>query len=148
MTDPATVTVATLVALAGSKFVETAATKIGEVATPALLKRAGAQVDQLWTRIKQHFVGNKRAEAAIVQVEQAQSAAALTKLAVYLEDELSEPQNQQLAQELQQIAQQIINIGQQTQTQTTFNIDAKDQARVTAVGEVNASTVNFGDTRP
>ncbi|MGI8932897.1 MAG: hypothetical protein ACR2FS_02375 [Phormidesmis sp.] len=43
------------------------------------------------------------------------------------------------------MAQQIINIGQPQQTATTFNIDARDEARVNAVGELNATTVNFGD---
>ena len=69
----------------------------------------------------------------------------MNKLAVYLDDDLQEPQNQVLADELRQIAQQIINIGQQ-QTTTTFNIDAREESRVNAIGgDVNATTVNFGD---
>ncbi|WP_008317917.1 hypothetical protein [Leptolyngbya sp. PCC 6406] len=141
MTDPITVTA--IAAIAASKFLETAASKAGETVTPAVLKRAGAQVDALWQRIKRHFAGNPRAEAAIAQVETAQSEAALTKLAVYLEDDLAAPEHQGLAQELQQLAQQIINIGHQTQQQNTFNIEAKDSAKVTAIGEVQGTTINF-----
>lgn len=148
MTDPVTLTTATLVALAASKFVESAASKAGEVATPLVLQKASGQIDQLWQRIKQHFAGNKRAETAISEVETQQSEAALIKLEVYMDDDLSEPQNQPLKQDLQQIAQKIINIGEQKQTQksVTITVNAQDEARVNAVGEVNATTVNFGDT--
>lgn len=151
MTDPVTITTATIIALAASKFVEAAATKAGEIAAPAVLTQAGNQVEKLWTRIKQHFAGNKRAESAIAQVETEHSEAALTKLEVYLDDELNDSENQAFAQDLRQMAQQIINIAQQNQTQkqTHFDIDARDNARVNAVGEINnAQTVNFGDTRP
>jgi len=148
MTDPITLTTGAIVALAASKFIETAAAKAGEVATPAILKKAGEPIDALWQRIKRHFAGDKKAEKAITEVETQQSEAALTKLEVYLDDELSEPANQALQQDLQQLAQQIINIGEQTQTQksVTISVDAKDNARVNAVGEVNAETVSFGDT--
>lgn len=148
MTDPITLTTSTIVILAASKFVETAAAKAGEMATPAILKKAGEPIDLLWQRIKRHFAGNQKVEKAIAEVETQQSETALTKLEVYLDDELSEPSNQPLKQDLQQIAQQIINIGEQTQTQksVTISVNAKDNARVNAVGEVNAETVNFGDT--
>lgn len=144
MTDPITLTTATIVALAASKFVETAATKAGEVATPAILKKAGGQIDHLWQRIKQHFAGDQKAEKAITEVETQQSAAALTKLEVYLDDELSEPDNQLLQQELQQIAQQIINIGEQTQTHQNITITATswDSSQQIVMGE-NSGTINF-----
>lgn len=150
MTDPVTLTTATLVALAASKFVETAAVKASEVATPAILKKAGEPIDRLWQRIKRHFAGNQRAEKAIAEVETQNSEVALTKLEVYLDDDLSDPTNQPLEQDLQQIAQQIINIGEQRQTQksVTISVDAKDNARVNAIGELNAKTVSFGDTHP
>ena len=154
MVEPVSLTGAALVALAASKFVETAAEKaaeqLGGGVTAAVLKKAGTQVDAMWQRVKQHFAGNRKAEGAIAKVEAGppaspQSAEAMTKLAVYLDDDLQEPQNQALADELRQIAQQIINIGQQ-QTTTTFNIDARDESRVNAIGgDVNATTVNFGD---
>jgi hypothetical protein len=144
MTDPVTLTTATLVALAASKFVETAAAKAGEVATPAILKTAGEPIDQLWQRIKRHFAGDKKAEKAITEVETQNSEAALTKLEVYLDDELSDPGNQALRQDLQQIAQQIINIGEQNQTHTdiTINATSHDSSKQAVVGE-NSGTINF-----
>jgi replicative DNA helicase len=86
----------------------------------------------------------EKAEAAIVKLEQERSPEALKKIEVYLEDEMDDPQ---FAQTLQQLAQQVINIGRQEQSSTTFNIDARDNARVNAIGEVNATTVNFGEQR-
>jgi phosphoribosylformylglycinamidine (FGAM) synthase PurS component len=142
MSDPVTLTTATLVALAASKFVETAAAKVGEVATPAVLKQAGSQIDQLWSRIKAHFAGKPKAEAAIVAVEKEQSEAALTKLAVYLDDDLSDPQHQTLQRDLQQLAQQIINISQQHQQSITINATAHDSAKQAVVGE-NSGTINL-----
>ncbi len=155
MVEPVSLTGAALVTLAASKFVETAAEKaaaqLGTGVTAAVLKKAGTQVDAMWARVKRHFAGNKKAEGAIAQVEAGppespQSEAAVTKLGVYLDDDLAEPENQVLAGELRQMAQQIVNIGQQQQTTTTFNIDARDESRVNAIGgDVNATTVNFGD---
>lgn len=155
MVEPVSLTGAALVAIAASKFVETAAEKaaeqLGGGMTAAVLKKAGKQVDAMWQRLKQHFAGNQRAEGAIAQLETGspespQSAEAMNKLAVYLDDDLQEPQHQVLANELRQMAQQVINIGQQQQTMTTFNIDARDESRVNAIGgDVNATTVNFGD---
>lgn len=159
MVEPvSTIAGATLVALAASKFVgkaaEKAAEKLGDEVIPAALKQAGKQVDSMWQRVKLHFAGNKRAERAIAQieagpVESSQSAEAFEKLAVYFDDDLQEPENQALADELRQMAQQIINIGQQ-QTQTAkVIVDARDQAKVNAVGEINhATTVHVGDVRP
>ena len=149
MTDPVTLTASTLVAIAASKFVEAAAKKAGDVVAPSALKAAGAPIEALWSRIKEHFAGNKRAKAAIAQIETEQSEAALNKLEVYLDDELSDPEQQSFAKELRQMTQQIINIGEQTQTneQVTLNVDAKDNARVTAVGKLDATTVNFGDVK-
>ena len=149
MSDPITLTTATLVALAASKFVETAAAKVAEVATPAALKKAGQPIDQLWGRIKQHFAGNERAEKAIAEVETQQSEAALSKLEVYLDDELNEPGNQRLEQDLKQIAQQIINIGEQTQRhkEITITATARDSSQQIVIGEVSG-TANFGRESP
>ena len=149
MTDPVTLTASTLIAMAASQFVTGAAKKAGEVVAPEVLKTAIAPVTALWNRIKQHFAGNQRAETAIAQVETEQSEAALTKLEVYLDNELSDPQQQVFAEELRQMAQQIINIDQQTQSneQVTVMVDARDNARGNAVGKINATTVSFGDTK-
>lgn len=50
----APVTVTAILAIAASRFVETATNKAGELVAPAVLQRAGAQVDKLWGRIKAH----------------------------------------------------------------------------------------------
>ena len=151
MVEPVSLTGAALVALAASKFVETAAEKaaqMGEGVTKAALKKAGSQVDAMWARVKRHFAGNKKAEAAIVAVEEGppespRSAVALNKLAVYFDDDLEEPQNQALADELRQMAQQIVNIGQQ-QTAKVI-VETYDQSEVNAVGEIsNVNTVHIG----
>lgn len=144
MTDPVTLTTGAIVALAASKFVETAAAKAGEVATPAILKKAGEPIDALWQRIKRHFAGNPKAEKAIAKVETQQSETALTKLEVYLDDELSDSGNQALERDLKQLAQQIINIGEQNQTHTEIKINATshDSSKQAVVGE-NSGTINL-----
>ena len=144
MSDPVTLTTATLIALAASKFVETAAAKVGEIASPAVLKKAGTHIDQLWSRIKAHFAGNQKVEQAIAAVENEQSEAALTKLEVYLDDDLSDPKHQNLQQDLQQLAQQIINISEQHQTQKTTIINANAYgSSKQAVVKVNSGTINL-----
>ena len=147
MSDPITLTASTLVAIAASNFIEATASKTSEVVTSAVLQRAGTQVDQLWQRIKQHFVGDKKAEKAIAQVESERSDAALIKLEVYLDDELSAPDNQALRQDLQQIAQQIINLSNHSQERTgiSIEVDAKDNARVVAAAELHAQNLSLGD---
>ena len=149
MTDPVTLTTGAIVALAASKFVETAAAKAGEVATPAILKKAGEPIDALWQRIKRHFAEksdqrSEKAIEAIAEVETQQSEAALTKLEVYLDDELSDPGNQTLQRDLKQLAQQIVNIGEQNQTNTeiTINATSHDSSKQAVVGE-NSGTINF-----
>ena len=149
MIDPELLNPSLMVTLAASKFIETAAKQAGDIVTPLALQKASAHVSRMWELIKQHFAGNKRATLAIAQVEKDQSEAALAKLKVYLDDELSELQNQALARELRQVAQQIIHIGQQVQTQqwTSFEISAQDQSKANAVGKLNANNVSFGDTQ-
>lgn len=75
MVEPMTLTGATLAALAASKFVEAAAKQVGDVVTPAVLKRAGNQVDAMWARVKRHFAGDKKAERAIAQIEKGEEPA-------------------------------------------------------------------------
>ncbi|CAN5739956.1 hypothetical protein BH23CYA1_BH23CYA1_06780 [soil metagenome] len=87
MVEPVSLTGAMLAALAASKFVETAAAKASEVVMPAVLKQAGTQVDAMWQRVKRHFAGNGKAESALAQIETTQSTEALSKLAVYLDDD-------------------------------------------------------------
>ncbi len=155
MVEPVSLTGAALMAVAASKFVEVAAEKaatvLGEGASAAVLKQAGTQVEAMWQRVKRHFAPNQKAAGLLAQVEagspqSVQSAEAFNKLAVYLDDDLAELQHEALADELRQMAQQIVNIGQQQQTNTTVNAVATDNARQMATGgDVNATTVNFGD---
>jgi hypothetical protein len=127
--------------LAFDEFIKSGA---GELAK----KSVGGAIEQLRSTIKNRFAGkNDKAEAAIATLE-ADSAgsidksAALNELSGYLDDDLL------FAENLQQLAQQVINIGKQEQHNATFNIEAKDNARVNAINELNATTVNFGDQRP
>jgi hypothetical protein len=130
--------------LAFDEFVKSGA---GELAK----KSVGGAIEQLRSTIKKRFVGkNDKAEVAIATLEAdsdgaIDKTAALNKLSVYLDDEMDDLL---FAENLQQLAQQVINIGKQEQHNATFNIEAKDQARVNAINELNATTVNFGDQRP
>jgi hypothetical protein len=130
--------------LAFDEFVKSGA---GELAK----KSVGGAIDQLRSTIKKRFVGkNDKAEVAIATLEAdsdgaIDKTAALNKLSVYLDDEMDDLL---FAENLQQLAQQVINIGKQEQHNATFNIEAKDHARVNAINELNATTVNFGDQRP
>ncbi|KAM3101859.1 hypothetical protein ACKFKF_06235 [Phormidesmis sp. 146-12] len=129
---------AAIAKLAFDEFVKSGA---GEIAKKAV----GGAIEQLRSVIKKRFAGNQKAEAAIVKIEEERSPEALKKLEVYLDDEMEDPQ---FAQTLQQLAQQVINIGKQEQSNVTFDVDARDNARVNAINELNATTVNFGDQRP
>jgi hypothetical protein len=130
--------------LAFDEFVKSGA---GELAK----KSVGGAIEQLRSTIKKRFVGkNGKAEVAIATLEAdsdgaIDKTAALNKLSVYLDDEMDDLL---FAENLQQLAQQVINIGKQEQHNATFNIEAKDHARVNAINELNATTVNFGDQRP
>ena len=129
-------------AIAKLAFDELIKSGAGEVAKQAV----GGAIAQLRAAIKARFAGkHEPAEAAIAKIEQEQSAAALTKLSVYLDDEMAD---EPFAHTLQQLAQQVINIGKQEQSNVTFDIDARGNARVNAINELNATTVNFGDQRP
>ena len=130
---------AAIAKLAFDEFVKSGA---GEVAKKAV----GGAIEQLRSTIRERFKGkNQKAEDAIVKIEQERSPEALNKLSVYLDDEMDDPQ---FKQTLQQLAQQVINIGKQEQNSAQFNIDARDNARVNAVSDLDATTVNFGDQRP
>jgi len=136
---------AAIAKLAFDEFVKSGA---GEVAKKAVggASTAGREAfEQLQSAIRKRFAGNKKAEEAIVKIEQERSPEALNKLSVYLDDEMDDPQ---FKQTLQQLAQQVINIGKQEQNSAQFNIDARDNARVNAINDLDATTVNFGDQRP
>jgi hypothetical protein len=130
--------------LAFDEFVKSGA---GELAK----KSVGGGIEQLRSTIKNRFAGkNDKAGVAIAMLEAdsdgaIDKTAALNKLSVYLDDEMDDLL---FAENLQQLAQQVINIGKQEQHNATFTIEAKDHARVNAINELNATTVNFGDQRP
>jgi hypothetical protein len=128
--------------LAFDEFIKSGA---GELAK----KSVGGAIEQLRSAIKKRFAGkNAKAEVAIATLEvdgSGDKTAALNKLSVYLDDEMDDVL---FAENLQQLAQQVINIGKQEQHNATFTIEAKDNARVNAINELNATTVNFGDQRP
>jgi hypothetical protein len=130
--------------LAFDEFVKSGA---GELAK----KSVGGAIEQLRSTIKNRFAGkNDKAGVAIATLEtdsdgSIDKVAALNKLSVYLDDEMDDLL---FAENLQQLAQQVINIGKQEQHNATFTIEAKDHARVNAINELNAITVNFGDQRP
>lgn len=134
---------AAIAKLAFDEFIKSAA---GEAAKKAV----GGTIEQLRSVIKARFTAkHDKAETAIATIESTaeaitteQKTAALNKLAVYLDDEMDDAP---FAQNLRQLAQQIVNIGKQEQSNVTFNIDAQDNSRVNAIGELNADTVNFGD---
>ncbi|MCY7322526.1 MAG: hypothetical protein LH660_12195 [Phormidesmis sp. CAN_BIN36] len=129
---------AAIAKLAFDEFIKSSA---GEVAKKAV----GGAIEQLRSAIRKRFAGNQKAEDAIVKIEQERSPEALNKLSVYLDDEMDDPH---FAQTLQQLAQQVVNIGKQEQNSAQFNIDARDNARVNAINDLDATTVNFGDQRP
>jgi hypothetical protein len=136
MTDP--ITAAVIVGLATSKFAEGIAGKGAE-----------KLVEQLWEAIASRFKGRKKAEEVLAQLETTQGKVpeAEANLVRVLDAEMFEDDT--FATELQQMAQQIINIQNQNQVQSNnqFNIDAKDNVRVNAIANLDATTVNFGDQK-
>jgi hypothetical protein len=111
MIDPATIAAGAIAKIAFDEFVKSGA---GEVAK----KTVGGAVElvkALRDRIKAKFEGNERATAALAEVEQDGSEAALEKVIKYLDLEMDEEQG--FADEVQQIAHQIINIQNQSTQQ-------------------------------
>ena len=125
---------AAIAKLAFDEFVKSSA---GEIAKKAV----GGAIEQLRSVIRKRFAGNKKAEEAIVKVEQERSPEALNKLSVYLDDEMDDPQ---FAQTLQQLAQRVINIGKQEQNTTEIKVETRDNSTANTVGTLNNS--GSGDT--
>ncbi|MBD1858257.1 MULTISPECIES: hypothetical protein [Leptolyngbya] len=98
--DALTLTGAAIAKIAFDEFVKSGA---GEVAK----KTVGGTIEKLQSVIKERFKGkHPKAEEAIDKIENERSPEALTKLSVYLEDEMDDPV---FAQTLQQLARQITN---------------------------------------
>jgi hypothetical protein len=143
--DPLTLTAGAIAKLAFDEFVKSGA---GELAK----KSVGGAIDRLRSTIKTRFQGNKKAETAIATLETpgdlapiADKEAALTKLSVYLEDEMDDAP---FAENLQQLAQQVVNIGKQEQNTTQINVQTHDNSTANTVATLNNSgsgDVTFGD---
>ncbi|MGV0028308.1 hypothetical protein [Phormidesmis priestleyi] len=95
--EPVTWTAGAIAKLAFDEFVKSGA---GEVAK----KTVGSAIEQLRSVIRKRFAGNKKAEEAIVKIEEQGSTEALNKLSGYLDDEMND---KTFAQALQQLAQQV-----------------------------------------
>jgi hypothetical protein len=111
MLDPGTLAAGAIVKIAFDEFVKSGA---GEVAK----KTVGGAVElvkNLQARIRAKFQGNKRATAALAELEQDGSDAALEKVGKYLDLEMDEEQG--FADEVRQMAHQIINIQNQSTKQ-------------------------------
>jgi alkanesulfonate monooxygenase SsuD/methylene tetrahydromethanopterin reductase-like flavin-dependent oxidoreductase (luciferase family) len=133
MAEP--ITTALIVGLAAQKFVEGASSEAGK-------KLAG----QLWDAIATRFQGRKKTEENLATIELAKGDApgAIAAVETVLAGEFVE--DEEFAASLQALAQQIINIDQsRNQGQFNFEIEARGNARVNAVGNLDATTVNFGD---
>jgi uncharacterized membrane protein len=122
--DPLTLTGGAIAKLAFDELVKSGA---GEVAKQAV----GGAISQLRSTIKARFQGkHEKAEAAIAKIEQEQSAEALTKLSVYLDDEMEDAP---FAQTLQQLAQQVINIQNQNTSTRQYNNSGRDQINIETI---------------
>ena len=111
---------AAIAKLAFDEFVKSGA---GEVAKKAV----GGAIEQLRSVIRKRFAGNKKAEDAIVKIEQERSPEALNELSVCLDDEMDDPQ---FAQTLQQLAYQVINIQNQNTSNRQYDNSGRDQINI------------------
>ena len=114
---------AAIAKLAFDEFVKSGA---GEVAKKAV----GGAIEQLRSVIRKRFAGNKKAEDAIVRIEQERSPEALNELSVCLDDEMDDPQ---FAQTLQQLAYQVINIQNQNTSNRQYDNSGRDQINIETI---------------
>jgi hypothetical protein len=131
------ITTALIVGLAAQKFAEGAAGKAAE-----------KLVENLWDAIASKFKdkGRPKVEETIAKVSSTQDKDAMEKLGKILDAEFIE--DEKFEAYLKDLAQKIINIDKsQNQAQEQFNmeVNARDNARVSAVSKLNATTVSFGD---
>lgn len=123
--EPLMVAAGAIAKLAFDEFVKAGA---GEAAKKSL---GGAieLVKDLRGKIRAKLAGNDRAVAALAEVEQQGSEAALQKLGKYLDVEMEEDPT--FASEIQQLAQQIVNIQNQTIGDTRiYNNYGRDQINI------------------
>jgi phosphoribosylformylglycinamidine (FGAM) synthase PurS component len=132
MLDPGTLAAGAIVKLAFDEFVKAGA---GEAAKKTVGGAVGL-VKNLQARIKAKFQGNERAKAALNELEQNGSEAALEKVGKYLDLEMDEEQG--FADEVRQMAHQIINIQNQSNTQIErqYINQGRDQINVERVEKI------------
>jgi phosphoribosylformylglycinamidine (FGAM) synthase PurS component len=94
-------------------------------------------VKNLQARIKAKFQGNERAKAALNELEQNGSEAALEKVGKYLDLEMDEEQG--FADEVRQMAHQIINIQNQSnmQIERQYINQGRDQINIERVDKID-----------
>ncbi len=132
MIDPVTIAAGAIAKIAFDEFVKSGA---GEAAK----KTVGGAVELVKTlrdRIKAKFQGNERATAALAEVEQNGSKAALEEMGEYLKLEMDEEKG--FANEVRQIAHQIINIQNQSdiQIERQYNNQGRDQINIERVEKI------------
>jgi hypothetical protein len=131
MAEP--ITTAVIVGLAAQKFAEGAAGKAAE-----------KLVERLWEAIAGRFKGRPKVEEAMGQIAAGPDPAALTKLAKVLDGEFVE--DEAFGDEVRQLAKQIVNVQNQTQTQSKTTFTSNDGSQMRAVGQVYG-TANLGDQK-
>lgn len=131
------ISAAIVTALAASQFVVTEFTK-------GMATEGGKQIAvTLWEKIKQRFHKDDRALEAIAAVETEKSEEAVADLTTYVKSEMK--RYPEFDAEVQKLAQKIININQQSQQQTVFNVKTEGQSAASIIGsQINNSGDNIG----
>jgi hypothetical protein len=139
MTEPlTTIAVGTILNLAFQEFVKSGA---GEVAK----KSAGGAIElakDMRDRIVEKFRGDRKAEEAIAALESNQSAAALKKLEVYLEDEMAA--DAAFAERLRQVAEQMVDISNRNDTSSRVYGDQHAKRDIVNIEKVEGNMIKFG----
>ncbi|WP_016950459.1 hypothetical protein [Anabaena sp. PCC 7108] len=137
MADPVTLTAATIAGFAFSKFFESSVGKLGEKFTAAAL----AKMDELRKKIWDKLRGNSKAVTALTAIEQG-SKADLTRLEVYLEDEMND--DPQFAEEVKKLAEEIHAGKIQDNSHMVMNIDGQNNTGYQTKNEVtNQGGTNY-----
>jgi hypothetical protein len=133
MIDPATIAASAIAKIAFDEFVKAGA----GAAAKETVAGAVELVKNLRNRIKVKFQGNERATAALAEVEQNGSEAALEKVGKYLDLEMDEEQG--FADEMRQMAHQVINIQNlsSTQIERQYINQGRDQINIERVHNID-----------
>lgn len=140
MSDPVTITTATIVSLAFQKFFEAAAGDLGKKFTETAIQRMEQLRQLIWDRFRGK---HDKAESALMALEQGH-VDRVDRLAVYLQDEMDD--DAAFASDLQTLAQEISigklqdnsSITQNNYDQSTgFVTKAERGSQVTVANEVH-----------